>query len=71
MMVLVVAGTVLLLPPVAHIFRVDGTIAGLPLTIVYVFVVWMLLILGAAVFSRTLPDGDESERELPDRERGT
>ena len=59
---LVIAGAVLLLPPVAGIFLVDGRVGGLPTPVVYIFVVWIALIAGAFALSRPLLDGDA----LPD-----
>ena len=58
-MALMIVGAVLLLPPVADIFLVDAKIAGLPIVMVYIFVVWIMLIAGAASLSRSLRDGDE------------
>lgn len=40
-------GFILLMPPVAQIFAIDGRIAGVPVTVGYVFGVWLLLIVGA------------------------
>ena len=57
---LLIVGTVLLTPPVVGIALVDGNVAGLPVPLLYVFVVWILLIAGAAALSRSLRDGDDS-----------
>lgn len=57
---LVIVGTVLLIPPVAAISLIDGNVGGIPFPLLYVFVVWILLIAGAAAISRTLQSGDDS-----------
>jgi len=44
-MVLLLAGLTLLMPPVGGIFQLDAKIAGVPFTVVYLFVVWAMLIL--------------------------
>ena len=46
-MVLLLLGLLLVLPPVAGIFHLDAKIRGVPLTLIYLFVVWALLIVGA------------------------
>ena len=56
--VLLILGTVLLMPPVAGLALTDGSIAGIPVPLLYVFAVWMLLITGAAGLSRSLRDSD-------------
>lgn len=57
-LVLLLAGVVLLFPPLAGIFQLDGRIAGVPLTLIYLFTVWAGLILGAAKLARRLRDTD-------------
>lgn len=49
-------GLVALLPPIAGIFQLDFTIAGIPFLVLYLFTVWALLIAGAALLSRRLHD---------------
>ena len=46
--VLLIVGAVLLLPPVGSISLIEGSLAGLPIPVVYVFAVWALLIAAAA-----------------------
>ena len=58
--VLLLAGIVLLLPPFAGLFQIDGKIFGLPVTLVYLFSVWALLILGAWRLASRLRDDDGS-----------
>ena len=59
-MALAIVGLALILPPFAGLFQLEGRIANLPATLVYLFVVWGGLILGAALLSRRLDDGDDA-----------
>lgn len=61
-LVLTLIGALLLMPPFASIFDIDGKIAGLPITMVYVFAVWALLILCTLRLSRRLSDNDGDGR---------
>jgi len=63
-MILLLAGVLLLLPPMAGIFQIDQRVAGIPATYLYLFAVWGVLILGAALLAPRLaanaprsPDG--------------
>lgn len=53
-MVLLIVGAVLLMPPVASVFQLDGTVFGIPILIFYIFAVWLALIIGAAVLAKPL-----------------
>ena len=66
--VLVLVGTVILMPPVAGIALIDAKIGGIPFSLLYVFVVWALLIAGAAALARPLlrSDGSTYPAETPD-----
>lgn len=57
-MVLLLVGTIALLPPFAGIFLIDGVVGAIPFPVVYVFVTWIVLITGAAILSRPLREGD-------------
>ena len=57
-LVLLVIGVLMLMPPIASIFHLDQKIDGLPITLVYLFVVWALLILGARLLAPHLPTGE-------------
>ena len=61
---LLLIGTLLLLPPFASIFLIDGNVVGVPIPFAYILTVWALLIAGAALLSSTLGDGDQ---QSPDR----
>lgn len=52
--VLPLAGVVLMMPPVASGFAVEGAVLGVPVAVLYVFTVWAGLILGAFALSRRL-----------------
>ncbi len=60
-MVLLVLGVLLLTPPFATIFHVDDKLFDVPVTLIYVFVVWALLISGAVVLARPLQAVAEEE----------
>ena len=53
-LILPLIGLIVLLPPVAGIFQLDLRILGIPFTALYLFFIWGLLILGAALISRQL-----------------
>lgn len=47
-------GLILMMPPVAQIFAVDGRIAGVPVVVGYIFGVWLLLVIGARIAGRRI-----------------
>jgi len=53
-MVLLVLGVALLMPPLAAIFHVESKVGGIPVTLVYLFLVWAGLIVGACLQARRL-----------------
>lgn len=53
---LVCLGTVLLLPPVGLIFGKAYWIFDIPLPVFYLFGAWIVLVAGAFIISRVLPD---------------
>ena len=55
---LVVVGTALLMPPLVGMSLVDGSVAGIPIPLVYVSVVWAALIAAAAVLARPLRNSE-------------
>lgn len=57
---LVLVGIVALMPPVAGMALIDGSLAGIPIPVLYVFVVWTALILGAATLAPALQEQDET-----------
>ena len=57
---LALVGTVALMPPVVGVSLIEGNIGGVPAPLLYVFVVWSVLIAGAAALARPLLDTEES-----------
>jgi hypothetical protein len=57
---LVLAGSILLMPPIIGISLIEGTIGGLPAPLLYVFIVWSGLIAGAAALAGPLLDTEDS-----------
>ena len=49
-------GVIAVLPPLALLFTADIRPFGVPLPIVYVFLLWAGLVLGAVWFASALPD---------------
>ncbi len=52
--ILLLVGIALLMPPLAGIFQMDFRIFGIPVTLLYLFLVWGLLIGCAALLSGPL-----------------
>ncbi len=52
--ILPLLGCLFLIPPFAGIFELDVKVLGIPFTAIYLFVVWALLIVGAARLSKRL-----------------
>ncbi|MEP9397434.1 hypothetical protein [Mesorhizobium sp. KR2-14] len=48
-------GAVLLLPPFLNLFATRTLLFGVPMEVLYLFLVWILLIVGAVMTSRLLP----------------
>lgn len=64
MLLLTVAGFLMLVPPLVHLFNHDATIGGVPQIVVYLFGVWLALILGTVLLTRHLePDGIDPKDE--------
>ena len=55
---LVVVGTALLMPPLVGMSLIDGSVAGIPIPLVYVSVVWAALIAAAAALARPLQNSE-------------
>jgi hypothetical protein len=66
---LVWVGIAFLMPPIAGISLIDDNVGGIPFPLLYVFIVWAVLIAGAAALARPLRDSDKSTSgpaETPD-----
>ena len=59
---LLLIGIVALMPPIAGIFLIDGKVFGVPFPLVYVFVIWGLLVAGAAALASILRAADATSR---------
>lgn len=60
---LLIVGIVLLMPPIVRTSLFEGSILGIPYTVFYMFSVWALLIISAAIISPRLRDGDKSRQD--------
>ena len=54
MFLLTVAGLLLLVPPLVHLFNHDFTVLGVPQIVFYLFGVWLALIAGTAILTNRL-----------------
>ena len=61
-LVLLLCGLIMVMPPVAGVFHLDARILGVPVTLVYLFVVWAVLIAAAAFLSSRLHDAPTEDR---------
>ena len=65
-LIVLISGCVLLLPPGALLYRLDGKIGGIPITLLVLCFIWMALIIAGALVSRALGRSQEAHEE-PDR----
>lgn len=52
---LTIAGAILIMPPVAVVFQVERRVLGIPGEVIYLFLVWAALVVGAWWLGRRLP----------------
>ena len=52
--ILLLIGLALLISPIAGIFEIDAKLGGIPVTLIYLFSVWAMLIAGTARLARSL-----------------
>lgn len=57
---LLLGGIAFLMPPIAGISLIDDDIAGMPVPMLYLFVIWALLIVGAAALARKLRESEDA-----------
>jgi len=60
-LVLTLLGALLFMPPIARVFQIQRLVLGIPAEVIYLFLVWVLLVVGAWWLSTRLPRGDEDE----------
>jgi len=74
-LLLPLTGLFFLMPPAAYMFGMPAMLGGIPVIVVYIFSIWGLLILGAALLAKNLapaadddppPDLSASGVEAPD-----
>jgi len=52
---LTIAGALLIMPPVAVVFQIHRRVLGIPSEVIYLFLVWAALIVGAWWLGKRLP----------------
>lgn len=57
--IVLLLGLVLLMPPIADIFHIEARVLGLPVTLLYLFIVWASLIIATAILARSLMNGEK------------
>jgi hypothetical protein len=55
MLLLTVFGMALMLPPLVYVFDQPISHFGIPQIVLYLFLLWLLLIVGTALLTRALP----------------
>lgn len=60
-----VFGALLLLPPLIDLFGASPRLAGIPVKIVYLFLVWIVLVLGAVMISSRMPGPEKKPLDPP------
>lgn len=61
---LTLTGALLFVPPIATVFQIQKRVFGLPAEVIYLFVCWVLLVVGAWWLGKRLPrDADAAEDE--------
>jgi membrane protein required for beta-lactamase induction len=52
---------ILMIPPVIGLFATDGSVFGAPTLLIYLLVIWLGMIVGAAVLARKLAPAEGNE----------
>lgn len=68
MLLLTVLGAALMLPPLVYVFNQPITHLGIPQIVLYLFLLWLLLIVGTALLAHRVPR-DELDTEPGEGER--
>ena len=64
---LTIAGTLLIMPPIAMVFQIERRVFGIPSEVIYLFIVWAALVAGSWWLGRRLPRHPETKS--PEDER--
>jgi hypothetical protein len=64
---LTIAGTLLIMPPIAMVFQIERRLFGIPSEVIYLFIAWAGLIAGSWWLGRRLPR--QPEAKSPEDER--
>lgn len=62
---LLIVGFILLMPPIVRTSLFEGSIFGIPYTVFYMFTVWAMLIIGAAIMAPRLLNNEKSQQDDP------
>lgn len=68
--VLPVFGALLLLPPLIDLFGAAPRLAGIPVKIAYLFMVWIVLVVGAVIISSRMPGLEKKPLDPPPGDGG-
>ncbi len=60
-LVLTLLGALMFLPPLASVLQIERRVLGIPAEVIYLFLVWLLLIVGAWWLGKRLPREGEDE----------
>ena len=58
---LTLAGALLFMPPIASVFQIQRRLLGVPAEVIYLFLCWVLLVVGSWWLSTRLPREGEDE----------
>lgn len=68
MLLLTLLSTLLMLPPAVYVFSQPHNLFGIPQIVFYLFVLWLLMIVGTALLARSAPpDEDDADGSEVDR----
>jgi hypothetical protein len=60
-LVLTLLGAILFMPPIASVFQIHRRVLGVPAEVIYLFLCWIILVVGAWWLSTRLPHEGEDE----------
>jgi len=62
-LLLTIAGVLLIVPPLVQIFQWRQRLLGVPVEVIYLFLVWAGLVIGARALARRMPHDPEPPGE--------